>query len=390
MASTAPRSSSPAPSANPRSPEWRAQQTQSARVASLASHHAHTSSADLRAEVFAPSGADVGSAYAFTPPRACSRIPADRPARRRDHLALRRERRPRRISPRPGRRRRRFFLSRRAAAAASAATRGSRGRIHATPVASPCTVTCCGALLAGSPRGFAALNLFMTYFLDAANLSTVNAESGFLRYYSPIAVTCQRAFITLSALALLASVDKYSKDSLGGFMLQGFTMQKIDALAVLSFFTCFLLSVVSVPFEDTLYFADARVPEWWRSEPASSDFVDRLRSYHGVNAARCIFGIIGWFCVCYTATPGVLDVVARAEAPGRARRRIRGGERRRRGRRRGLLGAPAPAAGRRPRARRDPTASGAVGTRARGLGRGDTRRAARAGDWRSVNCTLGR
>ena len=36
----------------------------------------------------------------------------------------------------------------------------------------------------------------MTYFLDAANLSTVNAESGFLRYYSPIAVTCQRAFIT--------------------------------------------------------------------------------------------------------------------------------------------------------------------------------------------------
>ena len=65
MASTAPRSSSPAPSANPRSPEWRAQQIQSARVASLASHHAHTSSADLRAEVFAPSGADVGSAYAF-------------------------------------------------------------------------------------------------------------------------------------------------------------------------------------------------------------------------------------------------------------------------------------------------------------------------------------
>ena len=53
-------------------------------------------------------------------------------------------------------------------------------------------------------------------------------------------------------------------------MLQGFTMQKIDALAVLSFFTCFLLSVVSVPFEDTLYFAHARVPEWWRSEPASS------------------------------------------------------------------------------------------------------------------------
>jgi hypothetical protein len=27
-------------------------------------------------------------------------------------------------------------------------------------------------------------------------------------------------YVTLSALALLASVDKYSRDSLGGFMLQ--------------------------------------------------------------------------------------------------------------------------------------------------------------------------
>ena len=229
------------------------------------------------------------------------------------------------------------------------------------------TVTCCGLFSQGLLGGFAALNLFMTYFLDAANLSTVNAESGFLRYYSPIAVTCQRAFITLSALALLASVDKYSKDSLGGFMLQGFTMQKIDALAVLSFFTCFLLSVVSVPFEDTLYFADARVPEWWRSEPASSDFVDRLRSYHGVNAARCIFGIIGWFCVCYTATPGVLDVVARAEALTREaqdprwRKAPTGST--------PASGAPAPAAGRRPRAP-GPDGVGGGGYAGAGVGTG--------------------
>ena len=197
--------------------------------------------------------------------------------------------------------------------------------MRAVAVAVQSVVTCCGLFSQGLLGGFAALNLFMTYFLDAANLSTVNAESGFLRYYSPIAVVCQRVFVTLSALALLASVDKYSKDSLGGFMLQGFTMQKVDAVAVLSFFTCFLLSIVNVPFEDTLYFANARVPEWWTTESASSDFDARLRSYHGVNAARCVFGIVGWFCVCYTATPGVVDVVTRAEALTRARE-IRGGK----------------------------------------------------------------
>ena len=369
MASTAPRSSSPAPSANPRSPEWRAQQTQSARVASLASHHAHTSSADLRAEVFAPSGADVGSAYAFNAATGMLENPGGSSGAVETTSRFVE-------SGGPGGFRRvqddaagaSFFLSRRAAAAASAATRGSRdGSMRAVAVAVQSTVTCCGLFSQGLLGGFAALNLFMTYFLDAANLSTVNAESGFLRYYSPIAVTCQRAFITLSALALLASVDKYSKDSLGGFMLQGFTMQKIDALAVLSFFTCFLLSVVSVPFEDTLYFADARVPEWWRSEPASSDFVDRLRSYHGVNAARCIFGIIGWFCVCYTATPGVLDVVARAEALTREaqdprwRKAPTGST--------PASGAPAPAAGRRPRAP-GPDGVGGGGYAGAGVGTG--------------------
>jgi hypothetical protein len=40
--------------------------------------------------------------------------------------------------------------------------------------------------------GFAALNLFMTYLLDAPNLPNGSADSGFLKYYSPIAVSCQR------------------------------------------------------------------------------------------------------------------------------------------------------------------------------------------------------
>ena len=121
-------------------------------------------------------------------------------------------------------------------------------------------------------------------------------------------------YVVLPTVALLASVDKYSRDALGGYMLQGFTLRKIEASAVLSFFLAFLLSCVAVPFEDKLYYANVRVPNWWETQSASGSFVADLNSYHGVNAARCVFALLGWLCACYTVTPGVLDVVERAEA----------------------------------------------------------------------------
>jgi hypothetical protein len=40
-------------------------------------------------------------------------------------------------------------------------------------------------------------------------------------------------------------------------------MQRVDAGAVLCFALVFVLSVVAVPFEDSLYFAYRRVPDWW-------------------------------------------------------------------------------------------------------------------------------
>jgi hypothetical protein len=175
-------------------------------------------------------------------------------------------------------------------------------------------VVAAGLFAQGLLAGVAALNLFMTYFLDAAELTSVTEASGFLHYYSPIAVTCQRLYVTLSAIALLASVDKYSRDALSGFALQGFALQKVDFLGCLSFFMAFLLSIVAVPFEDTLHYANARVPSWWASVSASSAFTARLSGYHGVNAARAVFALVGYACVCATATPAALDIVQRAEA----------------------------------------------------------------------------
>ena len=186
--------------------------------------------------------------------------------------------------------------------------------MRAAVMAAQSVVVAAGLFAQGLLAGVAALNLFMTYFLDAAELTSVTEASGFLHYYSPIAVTCQRLYVTLSAIALLASVDKYSRDALSGFALQGFALQKVDFLGCLSFFMAFVLSIVAVPFEDTLYYANARVPSWWASVSASSAFTARLSGYHGVNAARAAFALVGYACVCATATPAALDIVQRAEA----------------------------------------------------------------------------
>ena len=153
-------------------------------------------------------------------------------------------------------------------------------------------------------------------------------------------------------------------------MLQGFTMQKIDALAVLSFFTCFLLSVVSVPFEDTLYFADrarAGVVAFGAGEleTLSTAAVVSRRERREVHLRyhRVVLRVL------HRHTRGVGRGGARglADARGAGSAVEKGAD----GVDAGESGAPRPRRGG-GRARRDPTASGAVGTRARGWD-GETR-----------------
>lgn len=193
-----------------------------------------------------------------------------------------------------------------------------RGSMRAVVVAAQSTTVWLGFTAQGLLGGFAALNLFMTYLLDAPNLPGGSPDSGFLKYYSPLAVACQRVYVTLAVLSLLTSVDKYAKDSLGGFMLQGAAMQRVDAAAVLSFTLVFILSIVAVPFEDTLYFAHKRIPNWWEFEPLNAGFKTKLTRYHALNFSRCFFALVGWLAVCYTATPAVVDVMERAEEATRA------------------------------------------------------------------------
>ena len=168
-------------------------------------------------------------------------------------------------------------------------------------------------------------------------------------------------------------------------MLQGFTMQKIDALAVLSFFTCFLLSVVSVPFEDTLYFAAAARAEWRRSNRADEAEICRQaavvsrrerREVH-LRYHRVVLRVL------HRHTRGVGRGGARggADARGAGSAVEKGAD--------GVDaggGAPAPAAGRRPRAP-GPDGVGGGGYAGAGVGTGRHATGGASGDWRSVNCT---
>ena len=209
----------------------------------------------------------------------------------------------------------------RAAAAAAASRDAGGGSMRAALFAAQSAVVAAGLFAQGLLAGAAGLNLFMTCFLDAADASGVHENSGLLHYYSPIAVTCQRLYVTLSAVALVASVDEYSRDALSGFVLQGFALREVDFLGCLSFFMAFLLSVVAVPFEDTLYYANARVPSWWEEVSASSAFRARLSRYRGVSAPRAAFALVGYACACATGTPAPLDVVRRE----RSWRGVKGG-----------------------------------------------------------------
>ena len=103
-------------------------------------------------------------------------------------------------TPEGGRGRRLLGGAARAAAAAMRAARVScsmRAALHG----GGSVVVAAGLFAQGLLAGVAALNLFMTYFPDAAELTSVTEASGFLHYYSPIAVTCQRLYVTLSVMA---------------------------------------------------------------------------------------------------------------------------------------------------------------------------------------------
>ena len=65
--------------------------------------------------------------------------------------------------------------------------------------------------------GFALINLYMTYMLNANDLPTGDANSGFLHYYSPLALHMQRTYYVLTFLTTLFAADKYTRDQAKGW-----------------------------------------------------------------------------------------------------------------------------------------------------------------------------
>ena len=60
--------------------------------------------------------------------------------------------------------------------------------------------------------GFALVHLYMTYLLEATKLPTGGDDSGFLHYYSPMAISVQRTYTVLTSTALLSAVDRFTRD----------------------------------------------------------------------------------------------------------------------------------------------------------------------------------
>lgn len=62
--------------------------------------------------------------------------------------------------------------------------------------------------------GFALIHLYMTYLLELQSLPTGGSNSGFLHFYSPIAINMQRTYYILITVSLLSAADKYTRDKL--------------------------------------------------------------------------------------------------------------------------------------------------------------------------------
>ncbi|GAQ78871.1 hypothetical protein KFL_000200230 [Klebsormidium nitens] len=140
--------------------------------------------------------------------------------------------------------------------------------------------------------GFALLNLYLTYLYNAGSL-----PGGFLAYYTPVAINCQRTFLLLSSICLLAACDKYAKDKLAEWQPRGNVQWRHDLLVILSFFLAFVLSVVGTPFEVYIFQQNKSSPDWYSTDGSTAHFQARLKSWHVLNFVRLGACAVGFFVV---------------------------------------------------------------------------------------------
>mmetsp|Transcript_11502 Transcript_11502/g.27594 ORF Transcript_11502/g.27594 Transcript_11502/m.27594 type:complete len:440 (-) Transcript_11502:181-1500(-) len=124
-------------------------------------------------------------------------------------------------------------------------------------------------------------------------LSVNLGERAFLRTFAPIASDVQKAFMFLCTVALVGSLDKWSKDKMAGWLMRGGYQRLLDATLIFLYVLCFLLTLICTPLEDVMSASDLRSPEWYRWD-LGQGFEDDLANWRVIHIFRCLFGLIAW------------------------------------------------------------------------------------------------
>ncbi|KAK9818118.1 hypothetical protein WJX72_007418 [[Myrmecia] bisecta] len=144
--------------------------------------------------------------------------------------------------------------------------------------------------------GFGLLNLFMIYLWDPSHWSS--PLTGFLQFYSPIAMSVNRIYYTLITVSLVAACSSFAKDSLlESKRLNYLQMRRMDVVLIFVYGVAFILSVVCTPFDDELQYSYRRIPDFY-SLTLNSHFQSRLSLWHWLNLGRVAASGLGWLLVC--------------------------------------------------------------------------------------------
>jgi len=146
--------------------------------------------------------------------------------------------------------------------------------------------------------GWCFMLIFILYVVCEADQTLI------LRYYSPMAMASSRMWLILASASLVACFDKLAKDVLyvplssAGAPIGGRT--GVNVILALAYLVLFILSIASIPFDERIYYAWLRVPNWAEGT-VDKYYTQNLLWWEVLQASKITIGLLCWATTCIDA-----------------------------------------------------------------------------------------
>ena len=160
------------------------------------------------------------------------------------------------------------------------------------------TLASCFLFAQGLIGGWCLMLVFLLYVVCEGDQTLI------LRYYSPMAMASSRTWLVLSSVSLVACFDKLAKDMLyvplssDGAPVGG--RRGVNVVLIVAHALLFFLSIASIPFDERIYYAWLRVPDWAEGT-ISSYYTTNLTWWEVLQAVKVAIGLLCWAATCIDA-----------------------------------------------------------------------------------------